>query len=111
MIEILPKDRWPELEEIFRREFDSYLPNDKSDILADIDENGNITGFVVLEFMCRIGQIYNTGTSSREMLEFFNKQIPHGNTVIAIASEPRFEGICQKFGMYRVDGTVYRKDF
>lgn len=111
MLKILPHERWHELEDIFRTEFDATLPNATASILADIDEDGKIHGFVVLEFIGRIGQIYQGGARSREMFDFFDKQIPPGNSVIAIASEPRFEALCEKYGMRKVEGTVYRKDF
>lgn len=111
MIQILPTERWPELTEIFQREFDAVLPDPSASILADVDEDGEIKGFLVLEFLARVGQIYNPGNKSREMLEFFNKQIPPGNSVIAFADEPRFEGLCEKFGMYKIETAVYRKDF
>ena len=111
MLEILPHERWHELEEIFRTEFDATLPNKTSSILADIDETGKIHGFVVLEFIGRIGQIYQGGARSREMFDFFDKQIPSGNSVIAIAHEPRFEKLCESFGMRKVEGVVYRKDY
>lgn len=111
MIQILPKERWPELTAIFRREFDSELPHPSATILADVDEEGEILGFLVLEFLARIGQIYQTGPKSRLMLEFFDEQVRPGNSVIAIASEPRFEGLCKSFGMREVEGKVFRKDF
>lgn len=112
MLEKLSEDRWPELAPIFKREFNAELPHSgKSDILADIGEDGEIRGFVVMEFLGRIGQIWNSGTSSRAMFEHFNSEIPPGNSVIAIASEPRFEKLCESFGMRRVEGVVYRKDF
>lgn len=111
MFEILPKERWTELTEVFRREFESGLPEDKSVILAGMDANGKVNKFVVLEFLTRIGQIWNTGSESRAMLEFFNARMKPGATVIAIASDPRYDGLCQKFGMRHVDGTLYRKDF
>ena len=111
MIEVLPHERWPELAEIFKSEFDSELPHDTATILADLDESGAVRGFVVMEFLGRLGQIWQTGTKSKEMFEFFNTRIPPGNSVIAIASEPRFEGLCRSFGMRKVEGTVYRKDY
>jgi hypothetical protein len=112
MLQILPESRWDELRDVFRTEFDADLPHKgKSDILADIDENGKVTGFIVLQFVAHIGQIWNTGTKSRMMLEFFNKQIPPGNTVITIADTPRLKSIAERFGMRREEGEVFRKDF
>lgn len=111
MFEILPTNRWGELTEIFKREFEAELPNDKATILAEMDASGKVDKFVVLEFLSRIGQIWQTGTKSRAMFDFFNEQIPHGHSVIAIASSPRFGGLCEKYGMRKIDGVVYRKDF
>lgn len=111
MLQILDKSRWPELTDVFKKEFDSSLPHDTATILAEIDDAGEIGGFVVMEYLGRIGQIYNGGKDSRAMFNFFDKEIPPGNSVIAIASDARFEGLCEKFGMLRVEGVVYRKDF
>lgn len=111
MIQILPKERWPELAEIFRTEFDAVLPDDSATILADVDDEGEITGFLVLEFLARIGQIHTPGANSRLMLDFFNEQVRPGNSVIAIADQPRFERLCESYGMRKVEGVVYRKDF
>jgi hypothetical protein len=113
MIELLPQERWPELADVFRREFDAELPHPTAQILADIDENDGTTikGFVVMEFIGRIGQVWQTGGRSREMLERFNTTIPPGNSVIAIADKPRFEGLCRAFGMRELEGKVFRKDF
>lgn len=111
MLQILPQERWSELTEIFRKEFDAVLPDKTATILAEIAEDGKIGGFVVMEWLGRIGQIYNGGAQSREMFGWFDSQIPPGNSVIAIASEPRFENLCKMFGMRKVEGTVYRKDF
>jgi hypothetical protein len=110
MIEVLPQERWNEIEGILKTVFDSDLPDPTATILANV-EHGEIKSFVIMEFIGRIGQIWNGGTQSRAMFDWFDKQIPPGNSVIAIASEPRFEALCEKFGMRKVPGVVYRKDF
>lgn len=66
---------------------------------------------MVFETLFRIGQIWNTGNQSRAMFDFFDKQIVGGTSVIAIASEPRFEGLCKRYGMLPVEGKIFRKDF
>lgn len=111
MLQELPQERWHELADIFKAEFNAELPHPTATILAELDEHGNIDKFVVMEWIGRIGQIYNGANKSRAMFDWFNDQIPPGNSVIAIASEPRFEGLCQKFGMRKVEGVCYRKDF
>lgn len=111
MIQILPQERWSELADIFRTEFDSELPQPSATILADVDADGTIMGFLVLEFLARIGQIYQTGKNSRLMFDFWNDQIRPGHSVIAIASEPRFEKLCESYDMRKIEGTVWRKDF
>lgn len=111
MIQELPKERWPELTEIFAREFDAILPDPTSTILADVDEDGTIKGFMVVEFLWRLGQIWQTGGKTREMFDQVDLNMPPGNSVIAIASEPRFEGLCKMYGMRQIEGTIYRKDF
>lgn len=112
MLEKLPEERWEELTDIFQQEFGASLPHrGKSDILADVDENGEIHGFVVLQFVGLIGQIWNSGKRSRAMLNFFNNEIPPGNTVITIADEPRLQRLSESYGMRRLTGAVFRKDF
>lgn len=111
MIAPLPHDRWHELTDIFREQFDAVLPDPSATILAELDEQGKVTKFVVIEFVARIGQIYQTGSKSREMLRWLEEQITPGHSVIAFADEPRFEGLCKKFGMYEIPGKTFRRDF
>lgn len=111
-VELLPEERWPEVAEILKTEFDAELPHSgKANIMVRVDEDGKIVGLMVLEFLCRIGQIWNCGPDSRGMFQWVDEQIPPGNSVIAIASEPRFHGLCEVFGMREVEGTVFRKDY
>lgn len=111
MLEILPQERWPELTDIFRREFNAGLPSPSATILAELDEQGKVDKFMVVEFVGRIGQIWQTGKKSREMFKFFDSQIPHGFSVCTIADTPRLERLCKLFGMRKEEGVAYRKDF
>jgi hypothetical protein len=111
MIKILPQERWPELADIFRKEFDAELPHPTATIFAELDDDNQIVGFLVVEFLARVGQIYQTGASTRSMLELVESQISPGNAVIAIAHEPRFERLCESWNMRPVEGQVYRRDF
>lgn len=111
MLQELPQERWHELTDIFKAEFDAELPHPSATILVELNSEGQVDKFVVLEFIARIGQIWQSGNKSRAMFDWFNNQIPPGNSVIAIASEPRFENLCRSFGMREVEGKVFRKDF
>ena len=112
MIQILPRERWPELAEIFKTEFEgSDLPGESAMILAEVDETGAVQGFMVCEALARVGQIWRSGPHTREMLKWLEGQIPPGTPVIAIASEERFEGLCRAFQMREVPGKVFRRDF
>lgn len=112
MLQNLPEERWHELTDVFKKEFGAELPHKgKATILADLAEDGAVRGFVVLEFLARIGQIYNSGTKTRRMLKLIEEQVPAGNSVIAISSDKRFDGLCEMFDMRELDGKVFRRDF
>jgi hypothetical protein len=111
MIEMFPEERWPELTEIFVREFNSTLPHKgRAYILADVVE-GEIKAFVVVEMLLRVGQVYSTGGSARRLLKQVEDNMPPNTAVIAIASEPRYESLFEKFKMYKFEGALYRRDF
>jgi hypothetical protein len=112
MIQVLPESRWPELTDIFAREFNASLPHSgRAQILADVDEEGNILGFVVTEILVRVGQIYKIGNKGYEMLRHLERHMLRDSAVVAISSSPDFDSLCEKFGMRRVEGTVFRRDF
>jgi hypothetical protein len=112
MIDMLPKERWHELEEIFKVEFDAILPHQSSQIIADVDdETGEIKGFLVTELLIRVGQIHKPGNSGRAMFQWMLERMPRDVAVIAIASSERFESLCEAFQMRPVEGKVFRRDF
>lgn len=111
MIEKLNEERWDELTDIFAREFNSGLPHKgRAYILADIVD-GEIKAFMVVELLVRWGQVYSTGGSPRKLFQEAVSSIPPDTAVIAIASEPRYESLLEKFDMTKREGTVYRRDF
>lgn len=117
MIEILPEHRWSELESVFDREFDAALPNkDKATILAGLDENGQVEAFIVAETLVRIGQVYVSDKGKGKNYPFSFIRYLLGNigthtSVIVIASDERFESLCEKLKMRSVEGSVFRRDF
>jgi len=113
MIEMLPKERWPELKKIFEREFQSALPHQESaQIIAEIDEEtGEIKGFLVTEVLIRVGQIYQPRNKGRALFNWMLERMPKGAAVIAIASSRRFRPLCEMFEMHPVEGEVWRRDF
>jgi hypothetical protein len=111
-IEILPFERWEELREIFAKEFNSDLPHKgRATILADIDENGEINGFLVTEVLLRVGLIHNPGNKAKAMFSWLLKNMLPDSAVIAIASSKEYEPLCETFGMREIEGKVFRRDF
>ena len=114
-VQLLPFERWRELEEIFEREFDSALPDkNTAQILFKQNNNGKITAFLVVEMLVRVGQIYSDRTNTRsvhQLVKYVSDNTADGASVIAIASEPRFEPLCVRMKMRAVEGRIYRKDF
>jgi hypothetical protein len=113
MIAMLPKERWPELKEIFEREFDAALPHRESArIVADIDDDtGEVKAFVVAEGMIRIGQVYQPKNNGRKLFQYLLDHMLPGAAVIVIASSKRFQPLCELFQMHAVEGKVFRRDF
>ncbi len=112
MVTILPETRWPELTEVFKEYFEGAdLPTPgQAFIIADLDEEGEILAFRVLEQLWRIGQVFGNGGSPRGLFDYVENKIQSGS-VIGIAGEPRFETLFAKYGMRKIDGTLYRRDF
>jgi hypothetical protein len=112
MIQILEENRWEELREIFARDFKSDLPHrGRSTIIADIDEDGEIKGFLVTEVLLRVGLIHNPGNKAREMFSWLLKNMIPDSAVIAIAHSDAYDSLCELFKMQRVEGSIYRRDF
>lgn len=115
MIQILPEERWDELTEIFDEQFDSGLPHrGRATILADIDEDGNIVAFIVVEMLARVGQVWSdksSPTSTARLMNYIEDSMAPESAVIVIASDERYNSLCEKFQMRQMAGTVYRRDF
>ena len=112
-VHLLAKERWSELSDIFATA-DSDVPNtEQANIIAKCDDENNIEAFVVVEHLLRVGQIWNTGDKSipLQFIRYLEKNIPVGSSVIVIASDERYEGLCEKLGMREVKGKLFRKDF
>jgi hypothetical protein len=112
MIGLLPEERWGELTDIFAKEFDAEIPNiGKASIIADVAEDGTIRSFLVAEHLMRVGLIHSENGKTRGLVNWVLANMPRRVSVITIASEPRFEKLFERFGMRRVEGTVFRRDF
>jgi hypothetical protein len=112
MIQILEENRWEELREIFAREFKSDLPHKgRSSIIADIDEDGEIKGFLVTEVLLRVGLVHNPGNKAKGLFSWLLKNMIPDSAVIAIASSKEYEPLCELFDMRPIEGKVYRRDF
>jgi hypothetical protein len=114
-IDLLPKKRWSEIKETVEKLFDAELPDEqRANVIAATDDAGNVQGFIICEILIRVGQIYG-GTDSenlpKQMIDYALNNIPKGSSVVVIASEERFESMCQKFGMREIPGKIFRRDF
>lgn len=111
MITLLPVERWHEIEEILADKFDSISPDpSNAKIVADFDSEGNIKGFLIVEMFLRVGQIHSDGGSPGAMLRYVDESIPTGTTIVAIATDERFERLCSQYGMREVEGKIFRLD-
>lgn len=113
MIEILPEERWGELEEIFDKIFDAALPDKgKAHIIASVD-NGEIRGFLVAEMLLRVGQIWTDESDTmmpRKLINYLTGNLKN-TSVIVIASDARFEKMLKHLDMREMEGKVFRRDF
>lgn len=119
-LQLLNQAEREQLTDIFHAEFDSDLPDEKQcKILAQM-EDGEIRGFITSEILIRVGLVWvkpelretkESAQMVKDMIRYVAASIPKGSSVIVIASDEKFEGICEKSGMRPIDGKVYRKDF
>lgn len=112
MIEILPEERWSEIEDVLDKTFNSTLPNKgRSVVVADI-EDGEIKGFILVEMLARPGVIWTGGGgSARSLVKYVENSMAPESSAVVIASDERFESLCRKLGMYEVPGKLFRRDF
>lgn len=114
MIEILPENRYEELRDIFERDNVELPDASSTNILFKEDKCNKIKAFVVVEHLLRVGQIYNEDDDKTTPLQFIRyllKNIPKDSSVIVIASDSRYESLCEKLGMREVPGKLFRRDF
>lgn len=117
MIELLPPERWRELEAIFADEWGAALPNpDHATILVEVEDD-ELIGFCILETLVRPGNFYvtprhrgKTDTVKRLMGYIGTRARSSERSFIALADEKRFERLFKSLGMRPV-GTAFRKDF
>ena len=107
----MSEDDKPEISRLIDEVFNCEMPDDdRCNIVVQRNDAGEIVGFTVVEMVLRVGQIYSKGGEPRRMLNYINKSIPAGTSVIACADESRFDGLCRKYGMREVPGKVFRLD-
>lgn len=116
MIELLPPERWPELEAIFADEWGACLPDpNHATILVEVDD-GELIGFCILETLVRPGNFFVTprhrgnGTVKRLIEYVRDRAAKSGRSFVTFADEPRFEKLFKQLQM-RPIGTAWRKDF
>ena len=114
MIEILPDDRYEELRTIFENDGVELPCQNDTNILFKAGNNDTITSFIVVEHLLRVCQIYNESTDKTIPLQFIRylvKNIPRGSSVVVIATDERYESLCEKLGMTEVKGKLFRREF
>lgn len=116
MIELLDPKEWHKLDSIFESEFNSAIPDSQhASIIADV-EDGELRGFIVVESLVWVGQIYiapnhrGNGLTRKFIRHIEDKTRKACRSVITIASEPRFEKLFQRKKMRKVGCAVYRKE-
>lgn len=108
MIQILPANRWHEIEDILGQ-YDCALPNAGSIVLAET-EDGKVKAFIIVEMIAKIGQIWSDGGSPRKL---FRELVGRGrldHSYMILSCEERFDSLCEKFGFYEMPGKVFRRD-
>lgn len=114
----IPASEWHKLKDIFADEFDSDLPDPKFAKIIGSYDNGKLVGFVLVERVAIIGQIFvapekrenNNGKTVRSLLKSVREQLPEGASVGAVASEPRFELLFKSLGLQKIAGVFFRRN-
>lgn len=112
MLDILPFERYGELESVFS-EAGCGLPGE-SDTILFRESNGKIESFIVIENLLRVGQIYNESddrSAPLQMIREVLKRVPKDSSVIVIATDERYESLCEKLEMREIEGKLFRRDF
>lgn len=117
LVKKLPDDKYSRLREIFEDEFDSDLPEPKNTDIFVAYDHGRMTGFVLVEDVKVIGQLYvvpekrnNASHTVRELVRCIREKYDGKAVVGAVASEPRFKKLYESLGMYKIFGDFYRKN-
>lgn len=118
MIEIntIPAEAYHQLAPVFDAEFDSGVPDSRHAVITGAFDGNVLAGFINAESLVWIGQIYiapayQGNGIARKLITHVESRIPEGASVITIASHPRYEKLYERKGMFRIPGTIWRKDF
>ena len=111
------EEQFQRFAKIFESEFESDLPlPDNSKILVAY-ENGVMKGFVLVEQIQLVGQIYvipeerkSSSEIVKSLITFVKRTIAPKAVVGSVASERRFEALYKAFGMQKIEGIFYRKN-
>jgi len=116
MIQLLPPERWPELEAIFADEWQAVLPNPEHAMIVVEVEDEELIQFCIVETLVRPGNFFvsprHRGRAKvRRLIEYVREKAQQsGRSFVTFADEPRFERLFQRLQMRPV-GTAWRKDF
>lgn len=110
---ILDNQEREQLRDIFRDEFNSELPDEKQANIIAIEENGEVTAFLVVELLLSASMIWSKNQHNghlRQLIQYVRDNAPTGSSVVCFAPEQR-DGLLTALGMRKIDGNIYRKDF
>lgn len=119
-LKLLDQSEREVLVDIYQNDFNAKLPDEKQAKVLAYVEGDEIQGFITSEILIRVGMMWVTpemrdtpqsATMLKEMLRYLAQNIPQGSSVIVIASDEKFQGLCEKSGMRFIEGQVYRSDF
>lgn len=108
-----------DLAEVFKKEFNSVVPQpDQGNVIAVV-EDGEIKAFITAEVLIRVGLLWikpeERKTSKgnkwmRQLIRFLFQYTPKHLPVVTIDDTGRYGRLFEKLGMRKVLGTIYRLD-
>ena len=115
-VEQLPPAEWLALDAIFAAELDQYLPHPQDRIVV-VRAGDEIAGFAVVEVWIHFGCVYVwPAYRGRGVLPLLVDHVetalrPTGRPGYVLASNDRVARLCERRGLKRVPGVLFRRDF
>jgi GNAT superfamily N-acetyltransferase len=114
MIELLPKSEWHTLDSIFEGEFRSAMPDPRHSEILVMREDDELIGFLVIELAVWLPELYvapnHRGSSAAlRLLNYVGDRVPEGKSILCTPDSKRLETWCERKGLKRIQGTLFRK--